>query len=119
MHFRRRQIFSISFLAKTALFTCFSSILRDGSLISHIKCAIGEDFCKILLKVAYSNEFEVDVPYCVNLGIQESSPKAKVFQIASSCLKNPGRLNFRSRLKNLDRLKNLKQLKPLSRLRSF
>ncbi len=30
--------------AKTALFTCFSSILRHGSPLSYIKCAAGKDF---------------------------------------------------------------------------
>jgi hypothetical protein len=36
----------------TALFTDFSSILRYGygRLLLHIKCAAGEDFCKIVVK---------------------------------------------------------------------
>ncbi len=103
-----------------ALFMCFSSILRYRSPLSQIECAAAEDFCKTVLKVAFLTEFEVDVSDGVKFRYaNRAEAKANIFQrIAFFRLKNPGRPNFLSRLKNLDPLKNLKRLRPFSRLRS-
>jgi hypothetical protein len=74
--------------------------MEYGSLLSHIKCTAGKAFCKIVVKLAFSTEFEVDVSG-VSLRLQ-SAPKLKFFQrIVSFWLKNPSWLKPFSRLRSL------------------
>jgi hypothetical protein len=84
----------------------FSSIFRCGNPLSHIKCATGEGFCKIVVKSRISDWImKFMFPMGLHKGMQ-SAPKANFFKwIAYLWLKNPSQLNFLSWLKNLDRVR--------------